>query len=76
MATMTSYNPIFQEFPTDLPILEGNLCNLQVAKSVSSPGGNAKFNVVYESKFLGPNMSVEWTAKFALKLDYSPTRKR
>lgn len=61
-----TYNVIVQEYQEDLVILNGNKYLLQVAKSISSPGGTAGFNVVYQSQILGPNMSVSWSESYAL----------
>ncbi|KAM3462439.1 hypothetical protein MY5147_009826 [Beauveria neobassiana] len=57
---------IIQEGTQDLKDLAKNHYNLQVAKAVSAPGGTARFNVVYASKSLAPNMSVEWGANYGI----------
>ncbi|KAM3436722.1 hypothetical protein NHJ13734_004964 [Beauveria thailandica] len=57
---------VVQEGTEDLDFLSQNHYNLQVAKGVSAPGGEPKFNVVYDSEILGPNMTVEWTPKYGI----------
>ncbi|KAM3479656.1 hypothetical protein MY8738_005356, partial [Beauveria namnaoensis] len=57
---------IIQEGTEDLKSLANNHYNLQVAKAVSAPGGSAQFNVVYASKSLAPNMTVEWGTNYGL----------
>lgn len=55
-----------QEKTDDLKSLSNSHYNLQVAKSVSSPGSKALFNVVYDSKDLVPNMEVSWTQQYGI----------
>jgi hypothetical protein len=62
----TSYDAIVQEKENDITTMNVSKYQLQVAKSVSNPGGAPSFNVIYASKLLGPNMSVSWTANYAL----------
>ncbi|KAM3435089.1 hypothetical protein MY4824_005089 [Beauveria thailandica] len=40
--------------------------NLQIAKSASHPGGSPKFNIVYKSTHLAPEMDVSWTETYGL----------
>jgi len=57
---------IVQEKSGDLQILNDNRYSLQVAKSVSAPGGDPSFSLVYLSSFLGPTMSVSWETQYGL----------
>ncbi|KAJ5678615.1 hypothetical protein N7462_006859 [Penicillium macrosclerotiorum] len=62
----TTYTAITQEEGADLATLSTNHYNLQVAKSVSTPGGSPTYNVVYRSSFLAYNMSVAWTTTYGI----------
>ncbi|KAH0592959.1 hypothetical protein MHUMG1_09205 [Metarhizium humberi] len=57
---------VIQESSADLKWLTQNDYSLQVAKSVSYPGAQPKFNVVYQSKSLSPTMTVSWTPQYGL----------
>ncbi|KFG85441.1 hypothetical protein MANI_114830 [Metarhizium anisopliae] len=57
---------VIQESSADLKWLTHNHYSLQVAKSVSYPGDQPQFNVVYRSHKLAPHMTVSWTPQYGL----------
>lgn len=62
----TVWNATIQENNNDLETLSKNKYQLQVAKSVSSPGSKPKFNVVYKSQTIVANVDVYWTTQYGL----------
>ncbi|KAM3458393.1 hypothetical protein MY3296_000599 [Beauveria thailandica] len=64
---MTStYTVNVNQTSKDRRILNANKYNLQIAKSASHPGGSPKFNIVYKSTHLAPEMDVSWTETYGL----------
>lgn len=67
LATITMTTTlVIQESSADLKWLTHNHYSLQVAKSVSYPGDQPQFNVVYRSHKLAPHMTVSWTPQYGL----------
>ncbi|OAA46745.1 hypothetical protein BBO_03300 [Beauveria brongniartii RCEF 3172] len=55
-----------QERGEDLELLKQNNYNILVAKSVSAPGGSPRYNVVFKSASLAPNMAISWKSRYGL----------
>ena len=65
---MATYTVVVQEFKNDREVLDASKYNLQVAKSVSTGEDDTEpqYNVVYQSKFLAPRMTISWSEDYAL----------
>lgn len=62
----TRYAAQIDESQMDRQILHRNNYLVHLAKSVVAGGGDAEFNVVFESKLIAPHMNISWGTTYGL----------